>query len=429
VSTKTSDPSPAARRTVFISYSHKDEAWKDRVVGHLKVLGIDDELEVWDDRQIAKGDAWLPEIQGAMDRAAVAVLLISKDFLSSGFIRGTEVPHLLKRRREEGLRVIPLFVHPCAWQAVDWLAAVQGGPKDAKTLSEHRKAQADKILADLALEIQGWLKDGREGPIREAPNGGAGIKPGVSTPGGEIPQTTPSPERAQALPRGGGGMPASLRDSPRLDAAAPQEDLEALSPEAGAELLKKLGVKGPESELLAASQEFGNHALTLSLLGGYLSRARGGDVRRRKDVNLVGADQIKDGHALRVIATYANWLREGPEVVILRMLGLFDRPADPGAIAALRAKPVIPWLTEPLMDLSEEAWQLALSNLREHGLLLPADPHQPDVLDAPPLVRAYFQEYLKSEQPEGWQAGNLRLDEYFQKEARELEWLEGQSKA
>lgn len=602
--------------TVFISYSHQDEDWKDRVVGHLQVLGIHDDLEIWDDRRIERGDDWLPEIQGAMDRAAVAVLLISKGFLTSRFIQGTEVPRLLKRRKEEGLRVIPLFVRPCAWPAVDWLAAIQGTPKDAKPLSGWSDHDADQILADLALEIRSRLKVAGEPPIPEAPNGGAGMKPGVSTPGVQAHPNPPSPEGAQAWAqdgdpaRAGGGVPASfpgvetpgymqssLRDSPprldlgrlpiagrlllgreteltRLDAAwespethvltlvafggtgksalishwldrmsaagwrgarrvldwsfysqgtedrvtsadrfldhaltwfgdpdpsagaprdrglrlaelvrrektllvldgveplqhppnhpqagrikdpglaallrnlagenpglcvvttreriadlesfpmvAPQEDLEALSPQAGAELLKELGVKGSDSEFRAASEEFGNHALALSVLGGYLSRVAKGDVRRRKDVNLAGADQIKGGHALRVIATYATWLGEGPEVVILRMLGLFDRPADPKAIAALRAKPVIPWLTEHLMDLGEEGWQLALSNLREHGLLLPADPHQPDVLDAHPLVRAYFQEYLKSEQPEGWQAGNLRLYEHFQKEAPDL---------
>lgn len=188
-------------------------------------------------------------------------------------------------------------------------------------------------------------------------------------------------------------------------------DPEVLSPEAGAELLKELGVQGSDSELRAASQEFGNHALALKILAGYLNRVCNGDVRRRKDVNLAGADEVKGGHALRVIATYANWLGEGPEVVILRMLGLFDGPADPEAIAALRAKPVLPWLTEHLMDLPEEAWQQALSNLRKSGLLLPADPHQPDVLDVHPLVRAYFRDYLKSEQPEGWQAGNQRLQD------------------
>ena len=210
---------------------------------------------------------------------------------------------------------------------------------------------------------------------------------------------------------------ADLESFPRT---APQDDLEALSPEAGAKLLKQLGVKGRNSELLDASREFGNHALTLTLLGGYLSRACGGDVRRRSEVDLAGADQRKGGHALRVIGTYAEWLGEGPELAILRLLGLFDRPAGPKPLAALRAKPAIPELTEPLMELGGEAWQLTLSNLREHGLLLPANPHQPDTLDAHPLVRAFFQEELEKQRPEAWKAGNLRLYEHLQNEAPDL---------
>ncbi len=201
---------------------------------------------------------------------------------------------------------------------------------------------------------------------------------------------------------------------------APQKDLEALSPEAGAELLKKLGVQGKDSELLAASREFGNHALTLTLLGGYLSRACEGNIRRRKEVDLAGAAERKGGHALRVIGTYAAWLGEGPELAALRLLGLFDRPAPPKALAVLGAKPAIPGLTEPLMDLGEEEWQSALSSLREHGLLLPADPNQPGTLDAHPLVRVFFQEELETQRPEAWQAGNLRLYEHLQKEAPDL---------
>jgi hypothetical protein len=57
------------------------------------------------------------------------------------------------------------------------------------------------------------------------------------------------------------------------------------------------------------------------------------------------------------------------------------------ALAALRARPEIPGLTEPLVALSEEEWQWAVSSLREHGFLLPADPQQPGALDAHPLVR------------------------------------------
>lgn len=41
--------------TVFISYSHKDEVWKDRLVTHLAGLERDGRLRVWDDRRIRAG--------------------------------------------------------------------------------------------------------------------------------------------------------------------------------------------------------------------------------------------------------------------------------------------------------------------------------------------------------------------------------------
>ena len=111
-----------ARPTVFISYSHQDEAWKKRLVKQLQVLQLEGDLEVWDDRRIDAGDDWKPKIEAAMARSRAAVLLISADFLTSRFIRGTEVPELLRRRESEGLRVIPVIVRPCPWQAVAWLS-------------------------------------------------------------------------------------------------------------------------------------------------------------------------------------------------------------------------------------------------------------------------------------------------------------------
>jgi tetratricopeptide (TPR) repeat protein len=211
-----------------------------------------------------------------------------------------------------------------------------------------------------------------------------------------------------------------IADLEGFQQTAPQVDLEALSPEAGAELLKELGVLGKPSELKAASVELENHALALTLMGNYLRKACGGDVRRRKDVDLGNADERLGGKALKVIRAYAHWLGEGPEVAVLRLMGLLDRPAGKEALAALRGKPEIPGLTEPLVGLSEEEWQWAVSSLREHGLLLRADPRQPGGLDAHPLVRVYFQEELEKERPQAWQEGNLRLYEHLQKAAPDL---------
>ncbi len=150
-------PAPPAgdRPTVFISYSHVDETWKNRVVKHLRVLEPAGVLEVWEDREIAAGEDWFAKIEAAMGRASVAVLLISADSLNSRFILETEVPYLLRRRESDGIRIIPLIVQPCAWQAVSWIEEIQCRPKDGKPLSQRRKPDAD--LAALALEIRDLL--------------------------------------------------------------------------------------------------------------------------------------------------------------------------------------------------------------------------------------------------------------------------------
>ena len=71
---------------VFISYSHKDEEWKNRLVTHLSVLEQQGHLTTWNDRDIIAGTDWLPEIEEAIEEADVAVLMITANFLTSDFI-------------------------------------------------------------------------------------------------------------------------------------------------------------------------------------------------------------------------------------------------------------------------------------------------------------------------------------------------------
>jgi hypothetical protein len=134
--------------------------------------------------------------------------------------------------------------------------------------------------------------------------------------------------------------------------SAPRRSLEQLSSDAGAKLLQALGVHGDEPELRNASDEFSGHCLALTLLGSYLSDAYGGDIRCRSEVSGHLAHDVRQGvHARKVMESYQNWLGEGSELAVLRMLGLFDRPADEKAFEALLKPPVIPGLTESLTDL------------------------------------------------------------------------------
>lgn len=105
--------------TVFFSYSHLDEEWKDRLVRHLGVSQQQGHLALWHDRLIGAGEDWEAQITAAMNAASVAVLLVSANSLTSEFILREEVSRLLERRASDGLRIFPIIIKPCDWEAVN----------------------------------------------------------------------------------------------------------------------------------------------------------------------------------------------------------------------------------------------------------------------------------------------------------------------
>jgi hypothetical protein len=147
----------ASPPTIFLSYSHSDEGWKDRLVAHLGIAAGEGLLAVWNDREIGAGADWLQKIHEAIEAARVAVLLISVDFLTSKFIRGTEVPQLLERRVTRGLQIFPVIVRACDWQVVPWLSPLQARPRDGKPLASFRGDRAEAELAAIAKEIRKML--------------------------------------------------------------------------------------------------------------------------------------------------------------------------------------------------------------------------------------------------------------------------------
>jgi len=200
-----------------------------------------------------------------------------------------------------------------------------------------------------------------------------------------------------------------------------RRNLEQLSSDAGAKLLRALGVKGDEAELRSASNEFSGHCLALTLLGSYLTDAYNGDIHFRKEVSGCLAHDVRQGvHAQKVMESYQTWFGEGPELSVLRMLGLFDRPAEEKALEGLLKPPVIQGLTESLTYLSPIEWRTILARLRRAKLLAGEDPHNPGQLDTHPLVREHFGEQLQSQRTEAWKECNRRLYNYYRTLAPQL---------
>lgn len=147
------------RRGIFISYSHADEEWKNRLLPHLAVLtrwGRD--MHVWNDRQISVGEAWYPELQEAIADATVAILLISSHYLASPFCMKEEVPALLEREEKEGMRLIPVLLRPSLWKAHRWLQDRQMLPRDGKSIAvDYPGDQADQIFSEIAALVLDYV--------------------------------------------------------------------------------------------------------------------------------------------------------------------------------------------------------------------------------------------------------------------------------
>jgi len=142
-----------SKTKIFISYHHKDEEWKDRLVSHLQVLKLEGFVEVWDDRQLDPAINWITTIKKELNEANIAVLLISANFLTSDFIRKEEIPVLLNRRKEEGIVVFPIILKPCAWNTVEWLRTIQVYPKDGRPLVIGTEAVIEQDLAAITMAI------------------------------------------------------------------------------------------------------------------------------------------------------------------------------------------------------------------------------------------------------------------------------------
>ncbi|MCI0470657.1 MAG: toll/interleukin-1 receptor domain-containing protein, partial [Candidatus Aminicenantes bacterium] len=143
---------------IFISYAHEDESWKDLLKKHLAGLELDGLCDLWDDRRIETGQEWRKEIETALNSADIAVMLITAAFLASKFIRSVELPRMLERRRNEGLKVFPVIVKPCSWKRIKWLSNLQAFPKDGEPLSKMSEPDIEDNLSKLADMVHDALQ-------------------------------------------------------------------------------------------------------------------------------------------------------------------------------------------------------------------------------------------------------------------------------
>ncbi len=94
------------RNQIFVSYSHKDKKWLERLNTSLSAIERFTGIKAWSDSLILTGKDWNDEITKALSSAKVAVFLVTDNFLSSQFIQENEMNYFFQVNENQNIPIV-----------------------------------------------------------------------------------------------------------------------------------------------------------------------------------------------------------------------------------------------------------------------------------------------------------------------------------
>lgn len=166
---------PGARQVnrIFVSYSHADREWLERLkkMASPYLRAAEAELDLWDDTRLTAGQPWEAEIDRALSRAGVAVALVSASFLDSPFIMEKELGVMVDAARQGGLQLLWVCVSSAGWEVTP-LRQFQATHDPRVPLDTLTPPQQNEILRSVAQKIKEAAL-GATGRFRQQPSGEA----------------------------------------------------------------------------------------------------------------------------------------------------------------------------------------------------------------------------------------------------------------
>jgi internalin A len=158
LNTQRADPLAAIERakTVFFSYSHRDETLRDELETHLKLLQRQGVLSAWHDRKLPAGAEWAAEIDDYLERADIILLLVSADFLASDYCWDRELRRAMQRHDASEAVVVPIILRASDWQTAPF-GRLQALPTDGRPVVSW--SDRDAAWTDVAKGIRKLAKE------------------------------------------------------------------------------------------------------------------------------------------------------------------------------------------------------------------------------------------------------------------------------
>jgi len=164
-------------------------------------------------------------------------------------------------------------------------------------------------------------------------------------------------------------------------------EIERLELEDARELFKKVGVIGDQIEIDKVIEEYGGHALSLTLLSGYLVQDFGGDIKKAKMIPSFYSDKEAGGKAHRILLWYAKQLNEEQQT-FMKLFSLFRTAVREREFEGVFRTKTKNKMNKALIAMSEFSFKRMVDNLCDRRLI---QKDADNTYSTHPLIKGYFE--------------------------------------
>jgi hypothetical protein len=136
----------------FISYAREDDKLREELGIKLRILQYQDLIEPWHDGSIEPGSRWKDQITKQLETADLILLLVSDDFLASGFVNEVEMAIALERATSGRAVIVPIILRECMWKLTP-LGMLQALPPNGVPVTSPHWGSRDNAFRIIAEEL------------------------------------------------------------------------------------------------------------------------------------------------------------------------------------------------------------------------------------------------------------------------------------
>jgi tetratricopeptide (TPR) repeat protein len=190
--------------------------------------------------------------------------------------------------------------------------------------------------------------------------------------------------------------------------------VDCLSSESSILMLRTMGIFGSAEDFSKVTKNHSGHALSLSLLAGYLTVVHRGNISKYRELSSLLDDQSQGDHARSLMQAYLDWFTGSTVCELLYLIGMFDRGVSLLDLKVLCVSVTIDGLTTELSTYTDAQWLYAIKLLCDSRIITQEFQNGNLVLDCHPLVRDFMAEKLSRDLPEIWRQGNHAIFTFLQ---------------